>query len=86
MKTIQITRPGVFRNGMDMVPVGEQIQVPDDFTGWPGKWIEVSSDEGKTLEVATPKRPRKKRQAKQEPEQESEQHSLDTEAASDDND
>jgi len=84
MKTIQITRPGVFRNGMDMVPVGEQIQVPDDFTGWPGKWIEVGSDEGKTLEVATPKRPRKKRQTKQE--QEPEQPSLDTEAETDDND
>jgi len=83
---IQITRPGVFRNGMDMVPVGEQIQVPDDFAGWPGKWIEVGSDEGKTLEVATPKRPRKKREPKHEQERESEQSSLETEAESDDND
>lgn len=82
MKTIQITRPGVFRNGKDMVAVGTQLQVPDDFTGWPGKWIEVSRDEGKTLEVATPKRPRKKRESKQDPEQ----PSLDTEAESDDND
>ncbi|MAF06190.1 MAG: hypothetical protein CME86_27740 [Herbaspirillum sp.] len=84
MKTIQITRPGVFRNGKDMVAVGTQLQVPNDFNGWPGKWIEVSSDEGKTLEVATPKRPRKKRHPRQE--QEPEQPSLDTEAEPDDND
>ena len=51
---IQITRPGVFRNGHQMVPVGEQVEVPDDFTGWPGKWVKVSDTKGKTLEVATP--------------------------------
>lgn len=54
MKTIQITRPGVFRNGKDMIPVGEQLTVPDDFKGWNGKWIGVGNDKEKTLEVATP--------------------------------
>lgn len=51
---IQITRPGIFRSGSEMVPVGEQIEVPDDFKGWPGKWVKVSDTKGKTLEVATP--------------------------------
>ena len=53
-KRIRITRRGVFRSGTDMVPVGTELDVPSDFKGWPGKWVEVSSDQGKTLEVATP--------------------------------
>lgn len=79
---IEITRRGVYRSAGEMIPVGTQVEVPDDFTGWANKYRVVSSGNGKTLEVATPKRPRKKRQPKQEPEQ----PSLDTEAESDDND
>jgi len=81
---IEITRRGVYRGNGEMLPIGTQVEVPDDFTGWANKYRVVSSDKGKTLEVATPKRPRKKRQPKQE--QEPEQSSLDTEAESDDND
>jgi len=81
---IEITRRGVYRSAGEMIPVGTQVEVPDDFTGWANKYRVVSSAAGKTLEVATPKRPRKKRQPKQE--QEPEQSSLDTEAESDDND
>ena len=79
---IEITRRGVYRSAGEMIPVGTQVEVPDNFTGWANKYRVVSSAAGKTLEVATPKRPRKKRQ----PEQEPEQPSLDTEAAPDDND
>ena len=78
---IEITRRGVYRSAGEMIPVGTQVEVPDDFTGWANKYRVVSSGADKTLEVATPKRPRKKRQAQQEPEQ----SSLDTEAESDDN-
>lgn len=80
---IEITRPGVFRNGQDMVAVGEQIEVPDDFNGWPGKWVEVSSGKGKSFEVATPKRTRKKREPKTEAQPE--QSELDTDSEADDN-
>ena len=79
---IEITRRGVYRSAGEMIPVGTQVEVPDNFTGWANKYRVVSSGAGKTLEVATPKRPRKKREPKQEPEQ----PSLDTEAESDDND
>ena len=79
---IEITRRGVYRSAGEMIPVGAQVEVPDDFTGWANKYRVVSSTAGKTLEVATPKRTRKKRQPKQEPEQ----PSLDTEAEPDDND
>lgn len=78
---IEITRRGVYRSAGEMIPVGTQVEVPDDFKGWANKYRVVSNTAGKTLEVATPKRPRKKRQPKQEPEQ----TSLDTEAESDDN-
>jgi len=54
MKTIRITRHGVFRSGTDMVPIGTLIDVPDDFDGWPGKWVLVSESKGKTLQPATP--------------------------------
>ena len=81
---IEITRRGVYRSAGEMIPVGTQVEVPDDFTGWANKYRVVSSGADKTLEVATPKRPRKKRQPRQE--QEPEQPSLDTEAESDDND
>ena len=85
---IEITRRGVYRSAGEMLPIGTQVEVPDDFTGWANKYRVVSSSAGKTLEVATPKRPRKKREPKQEQEQgqEPEQPSVDTEAESDDND
>ena len=83
-KRIRIIHPGVFNNQGERVPVGSEHNVPIGFKGWQGKYVEVSNGHGKTLEVATPKRPRKKRQPKQE--QETEQPSLDTEAESDDND
>lgn len=54
MKRIKITRRGVFRNGTDMIPVGTELDVPSDFTGWNGKWLEVSSTEGKRMEPASP--------------------------------
>ncbi|MAX51672.1 MAG: hypothetical protein CMH22_16035 [Methylophaga sp.] len=81
---IEITRRGVYRGTGEMVPVGTQVEVPDDFTGWANKYRVVSSGADKTLEVATPKRPRKKRQPKQE--QEPEQSRLDTKSEFDGND
>ena len=52
---IMITRGGIFRNGTDMVPVGTQLDLPDDFESWGGKWVPVEEPKGKTLEVASPK-------------------------------
>lgn len=54
MKRIRIIRRGVFRSGTDMIPVGTELDVPDDFNGWNGKWELVSQTQGKTLEPATP--------------------------------
>ena len=54
MKTIRITRTGVFRSGTDMIPIGTELEVPDDFASWPGKWELVSETAGKSFEVATP--------------------------------
>ena len=51
---IEITRRGVYRSAGEMIPVGTQVEVPDNFTGWANKYRVVSSGAGKTLEVATP--------------------------------
>lgn len=51
---IMITRGGIFRNGTDMVPVGTELDVPDDFEKWGGKWERVEQPRQGTLEVATP--------------------------------
>lgn len=51
---IEITRRGVYRSAGEMIPVGTQLEVPDDFKGWANKYRVVSSEQGKTLEVATP--------------------------------
>ena len=53
-KRIRITRRGIFRSGTDMIPVGTEMDVPDDFSGWNGKWELVAEGKGKTMEVATP--------------------------------
>lgn len=50
---IRITRPGIYRNGTTQIPVGTEIDVPDDFTGWANKWVRVDSPKA-TLEVASP--------------------------------
>ena len=54
MKTIRITKAGVFRSGADMIPIGTELEVPDDFASWPGKWDLVSETASKSFEVATP--------------------------------
>lgn len=50
---IRITRPGIYRNGTTQIPVGSELEVPDDFTGWANKWVRVDSPKA-TLEVASP--------------------------------
>ena len=50
---IRITRPGIYRNGTTQIPVGTELEVPDDFRGWANKWIRVDSPKS-TLEVASP--------------------------------
>lgn len=50
---IRITRPGIYRSGIDMVPVGTELDVPDDFNGWANKWVRVDSPDAR-LEVAIP--------------------------------
>ena len=50
---IRITKSGIFRNGTDMIPVGTELDVPDDFSAWANKWTRVDSPSA-TLEVATP--------------------------------
>lgn len=50
---IRITRPGIYRNGTTQIPVGAELEVPDDFTGWANKWVRVDSPKA-TLEVASP--------------------------------
>ena len=50
---IRITRPGIYRNGTTQVPVGTELEVPDDFAGWANKWVRVDSPKA-TLEVASP--------------------------------
>ena len=49
---IRITKPGIYRNGTDMIPVGTELDVPDGFQGWANKYEVVSSAD--KLEVATP--------------------------------
>lgn len=51
---IRITRPGIYRNGTTQIPVGTELEVPDDFTGWANKYRVISTTAGKTLEVAAP--------------------------------
>lgn len=51
---IEITRRGVYRSTGDMVQVGEQVEVPDGFTGWANKYRVISQGKGKSFEVATP--------------------------------
>ena len=50
---IRITRSGIFRTPNEQIPVGTEIDVPDDFRGWANKWIRVDSPKA-TLEVASP--------------------------------
>ena len=50
---IRITRPGIYRNGTTQIPVGSELDVPDDFKGWQNKWVRVDSPKA-TLEVASP--------------------------------
>ncbi|WP_366940925.1 hypothetical protein, partial [uncultured Halomonas sp.] len=50
---IRITRPGIYRNGTTQIPVGTELEVPDDFRGWQNKWVRVDSPRA-TLEVASP--------------------------------
>ena|SRR5690554_672028 len=50
---IRITRPGIYRNGTTQIPVGTELDVPDDFKGWANKWVRVDSPKA-TLEVASP--------------------------------
>ena len=50
---IRITKSGIYRDGVTMIPVGTELDVPDDFKGWANKWVRVDSPKA-TLEVATP--------------------------------
>jgi len=50
---IRITKAGIFRNGTDMIPVGTELEVPDDFNGWANKWVRIDSPKA-SLEVASP--------------------------------
>ena len=50
---IEITKGGIY-NQNGPVPVGTQMDVPDDFKGWANKYRVISTGEGKTLEPATP--------------------------------
>ena len=49
---IRITRKGIY-NQNGPVPIGTELDVSDDFTGWANKWTRVDSPNA-TLEVATP--------------------------------
>ncbi len=51
---IMITKSGIYRNTNDIIPVGTELEVPDDFSKWGGKWEPVEETKGKTLEVASP--------------------------------
>lgn len=53
---IEITRTGIYDQAGNPVPVGTQLDVPDDFHKWANKYRVVSSGKGKTLEPATPER------------------------------
>lgn len=55
---ILITKPGIFRGFGEPLPVGSTVEVPDDFTGWAGKWQKIEGSDH-PLEVASPKRRRK---------------------------
>jgi hypothetical protein len=50
---IRITKTGIFRTPNEQIPVGTELDVPDDFKGWANKWVRVDSPKA-TLEVATP--------------------------------
>lgn len=50
---IEITKGGIY-NQNGPVPVGTQMDVPDNFKGWANKYRVISTDEGKSLEPATP--------------------------------
>lgn len=54
MVTVEITKPGIY--GLDGKPVapGTKMELEREPTNWRGRYRVVSSDEGKTLEVATP--------------------------------
>lgn len=49
---IRITKAGIYRDGVTMIPVGTELDVPDDFKGWANKYEVVSRAD--KLEVATP--------------------------------
>ena len=49
---IRITRKGIY-NHSGPVPIGTELDVPDDFSAWANKWARVDSPSA-TLEVATP--------------------------------
>ena len=55
---ILITKPGIFRGFGEPLPVGSTVEVPDDFSGWAGRWQKIEGSD-QSLEVATPKRRRK---------------------------
>lgn len=49
MVTIEITSPGIYPHS-----VGTRLTLNEEPLAWKGKYRVISTDEGKTLEVATP--------------------------------
>lgn len=51
---IEITERGIYDQDGNQVPVGKQLDVPDDFHQWANKYRVLSDTQTKTLEPATP--------------------------------